>query len=79
MKNITVSVPDDVYRAARIRAAELGSSVSALVAGYLRSLSEREAEFSRLEEKQRKIQNEIRRFRAGDRLNRDEVHDRAVH
>ena len=40
MKNITVSVPDDVYRDARIRAAERGSSVSALVAEYLRSLSE---------------------------------------
>lgn len=79
MKNITVSVSDDIYRAARIRAAELGKSVSALVAEYLSSLSEREAEFSRLEAKQRTVQNEIRRFRASDRLSRDEVHDRAVH
>lgn len=79
MKNITVSVSDDVYRIARIRAAELGKSVSALVAEYLNSLSEREAEFSRLEAKQRRVQNEIRRFRARDRLSRDEVHDRAVH
>ena len=79
MKNVTVSVPDDIYRAARIRAAELGKSVSALVAEYLNSLSEREAEFSRLEAKQRRVQNEIRRFRARDRLSRDEVHDRAVH
>ena len=79
MKNITVSVSDDIYRAARIRAAELGKSVSALVAEYLSSLSEREAEFSRLEAKQRRVQNEIRRFRARDRLSRDEVHDRAVH
>jgi len=79
VKNITVSVSDDIYRAARIRAAELGKSVSALVAEYLNSLSEREAEFSRLEAKQRRVQNEIRRFRAGDRLSRDEVHDRAVH
>lgn len=79
MKNITVSVSDDIYRTARIRAAELGKSVSALVAEYLNSLSEREAEFSRLEAKQRRVQNEIRRFRAGDRLSRDEVHDRAVH
>jgi hypothetical protein len=78
VRNITVSVSDDVYRAARIRAAELGTSVSALVAGYLSSLSERETEFSRLEEKQRRIQNEIRRFRAGDRLSRDGVHARAV-
>ncbi|GAB7142692.1 hypothetical protein [Mycobacterium riyadhense] len=79
MKNITVSVSDDIYRLARIRAAELGKSVSALVAEYLNSLSEREAEFSRLEAKQRRIQNEIRQFRARERLSRDEVHDRAVH
>jgi plasmid stability protein len=78
VKNITVSVPDDVYRAARIRAAERGSSVSALVSDYLRSLSDREAEFSRLEAQQRRIQDEIESFRASDRLDRDELHDRAV-
>lgn len=78
MKNITVSVPDDVYRAARIRAAERGSSVSALVAEYLRSLSERELEFSRLESQQRRVQAQISRFRAADRLDRNEVHSRAV-
>lgn len=78
MKNITVSVSDDVYRRARIRAAELGKSVSALVAEFLSSLSEREAEFSRLEAKQQRVQGEIRRFRARDRLTRDEVHGRAV-
>jgi plasmid stability protein len=78
VKNITVSVPDDVYREARIRAAERGSSVSALVSDYLRSLSDREAEFSRLEAQQRRIQDEIESFRASDRLDRDELHERAV-
>lgn len=78
MKNITVSVPDGVYRAARIRAAERGSSVSALVGEYLRSLSEADAEFSRLEAQQRQIQAEIGRFRAGDRLGRDLIHSRGV-
>lgn len=78
MRNITVSVPDDVYRAARIRAAERGSSVSALVAEYLRGLSDRDLEFSKLEEQQRRVQQQIRRFRAGDRLAREEVHGRAV-
>jgi plasmid stability protein len=78
VKNITVSVPDDVYREARIRAAERGSSVSALVAEYLRSLSAGDAEFSRLEDLQRQVQNEIEQFSARDRLGRDEVHDRAV-
>jgi plasmid stability protein len=76
--NITVSVPDDVYRAARVRAAEQGSSVSALVAEYLRSLSEREAEFTRLEAQQRRIQKQIDCFTARDRLDREELHERAV-
>lgn len=78
MKNITVAISDDVYRQARIRAAERGKSVSALVAEFLTSLSDRESEFARLEAKQKQVQSEIRRFRASDRLSRDEVHDRAV-
>ncbi|MGH2467263.1 MAG: hypothetical protein ACRDGL_05995 [Candidatus Limnocylindrales bacterium] len=78
MKNVTVSVPDDVYRSARIRAAERGSSVSAIVTEYLRSLSGHGAEFARLEAQQRRIQRQIKRFTAEDRLGRDEIHDRAV-
>ena len=38
MRNITVSVDDGTYRRARIRAAELDTSVSALVRDYLGSL-----------------------------------------
>ncbi len=38
MKNITVSIDEETHRHARIRAAELGTSVSALVRGYLREL-----------------------------------------
>jgi hypothetical protein len=78
MPNITVTVSDEVYRAARISAAERGSSVSDLVSAYLRSLSERAAEFTRLEHEQRRVRAEIERFSAGDRLARDEVHARAA-
>ena len=77
VKNVTVSVPEDVYRTARIRAAERGTSISGLVAGYLRSLSAGN-EFERLEAQQRRIQRGIRQFRASDRLTRDELHDRAL-
>ncbi len=38
MRNITVAIDDGTYRAARIRAIELDTSVSALVRNYLRSL-----------------------------------------
>lgn len=78
MKNLTVSVPDDVYKAARVRAAEAGSSVSSLVAGYLRSLEDRDAEFARLESRQDEILTEVDSFSARDRLDRDEVHRRAL-
>jgi hypothetical protein len=77
MANITVTVPDEVYRAARVNAAEQGSSVSVLVADYLRSLSGREAEFERLEAQQSRIVEGIESFSARDRLARDEVHERA--
>ena len=38
MKNITVSVDEETHRLARIRAAELDTSVSALVRQFLQSL-----------------------------------------
>jgi plasmid stability protein len=78
MKNITVSVPDEVYRRARVRAAEEGRSLSALVVDFLKSLSAGDAEFVRLEALQREVQAGITEFAAADRLNRDAIHDRAV-
>jgi predicted CopG family antitoxin len=78
VKNITVSVPDDVYRDARVAAAQRDTSVSALVVKYLERLSGRMDQFARLEALQREVQTEIRQFRAADRLGRDEAHDRAV-
>ena len=78
MKNITVTVPEEVYRQARVRAAEQGRSVSAMVAEYLAGLTERNAEFSRLEQLQRSVHADITHFRASDRLAREEVHDRAL-
>ena len=44
MKNITVSVDDDTHRGAQVRAAQLGTSVSALVREYLMSLAGEQAD-----------------------------------
>jgi len=41
MRNITVSIDEETHRLARIRAAELDTSLSALVRGYLKGLAER--------------------------------------
>jgi plasmid stability protein len=78
VKNITVSVPDDVYRAARVEAAQRDTSVSALVVAYLERLAGWKEEFARLEALQHEVQAEISQFDAADRLSRDELHDRAV-
>ena len=76
VKNITVSVPDDVYRRARIRAAETGTSVSALVRNHLERMAIEETEFERLKRLQDEVIDSIEGFSAADRLSRDEVHDR---
>lgn len=78
MRNITVSVPDEVYRDARIRAAEQDRSVSALVADYLRGLSDGRSEFDRLQALQEEVFADATGVDASDRLGRDEVHDRAA-
>jgi len=76
VKNITVSVPDDVYRQARIRAAEQNTSVSALVRDYLVKLGSEETEFERLLRLQEEVIASLPAFSASARLSRDEVHDR---
>jgi hypothetical protein len=78
VKNITVSVPDEVYRNARVAAAQRDTSVSAMVVTFLEQLSGRMDEFARLEALQYEVQAGIHQFRGADRLSRDEVHDRAV-
>lgn len=78
MRTITVSVPEDVYRQARIKAAEQGETLSALVAQFLSSLSDTDDQFDRLLAQQEEILAEIESFRAGDRLGRDQLHDRAT-
>jgi hypothetical protein len=76
VKNITVSLPDEVYRKARIRAAERDVSVSALVREFLESLAGEESDFERRKRLQAKVIGSIRSFRAGDRRDRAEIHSR---
>ena len=76
MKNITVSLDDHTYRRARIKAAELDTSVSALVKKYLIELAGEETDFERRKRVQDEIKATIRSFSASDRLTRDEVHER---
>lgn len=83
MKNITVSVDDETYRQARVRAAEADTSVSALVRGFLEELvhgETREERFERLKRLQDDVIAQVEArgggLRAEDMLSRDELHDR---
>lgn len=79
MKNVTVSLDDESYRNARVRAAEMGRSLSALVRDYLRDLGAKESEFERLHREELKLRdklNELPPFSAADRLRRDEIYER---
>jgi len=76
VKNITVSIPDDVYRLARRKAVENDTSVSAMVREYLMDLTSLESDFERGKRLQDEVIASVKRFRACDRLTRDQVHDR---
>lgn len=90
MRNITVSIDEETHRLARIRAAELDTSVSALVRGYLKSLagcdgaeptpalpSEAERRRSKLREVIERITANDGGLRMAENLSREELYDRA--
>jgi plasmid stability protein len=78
VKNVTISLPDDVYRKARIKAAERDTSISAVVRDLLTEFASEESDFDRRKRLQDEVLASIRSFRAGDRMSREEVHDRAA-
>jgi predicted transcriptional regulator len=78
MKNITVSLNDDIYRRARMIAAQRDTSVSALVKQFLVELASGETETERLKCKEHALREHIADFDASDRLSRDDVHRRGA-
>ena len=92
MRNITVSIDDETYRRSRVRAAELDTSVSALVRRYLNRLAQgksldRTAEEATAETERERRERLLRdvfedicatrpRFRASENLPREALYDR---
>ncbi len=83
MKNITVSVDEETYRLSRIRAAENGTSVSALVREYLTALAQGRIpadSFEELQKDQDELIESILKQGGGlhppENLSRDALHDR---
>ena len=78
MKNITVPIDDETYWRARIKAAEQNTSVSALVRRFLAELAAGETDAERLKCEERALRDRIRRFTAGNRLSRKDLHERGA-
>ena len=83
MKNITISVDDELYRQARIKAAERSTSLSALFKAYLVQLTVDEGvetEFQRLQREEEELRAELRARRISlnpaHNLSREELHSR---
>lgn len=91
MKNITVSVGEEVYHAARVEAARRRKSLSALVRDYLSGLQAEDetkgggragkasAHNAEIEERNRLMESLLRRaahFRVGPKATREEMNER---
>ena len=83
MKNVTISVEDELYRSARIKAAEQSTSISALFRAFLIRLTNAEtmeSEFQRLKREEDELRTELRSRRLGlnptHNLSREELHSR---
>ena len=84
MKKITVSVDEETYRLARIRAAELDTSVSALVRDYLKSLASGSRDAEKEAERRRELMRQVFQdfeargvgLRMSENLTREELYDR---
>jgi len=83
MKNITISMDDELYRLARIKAAEQSTSISALFKAFIIRLTGSEvaeSEFQRLQREEQELRAELRARRISlnpaHNISRDELHTR---
>jgi hypothetical protein len=80
VKNITVSVDDELFHRARVVAAQQRTTLSALVRRFLEGLTGAEPAFERLRREQNELIAMIRAEYPGraaaERLSRTEVHER---
>lgn len=82
MKNVTVSLDDETYRNAKVRAAEDGRSLSSVVREVIQTYGVEGSEFERLTRERAELLDSWRRDRIGidlsHRLTREEANDREL-
>ena len=77
MPNITVTVSERTYRRARVRAAELDTSVSALVARTLEAFASEETTAETRRRRLAELRGRTPAFAAAKRLSRADLYNRA--
>jgi len=75
LRNVTITLEEDVVRWARIRAAEENSSVSRLVSDLLRRLMQRHERFERSRREFERLGSAV--ISVGPYPRREELHDRS--
>ncbi len=76
-RNLTVTLPAELVRRAKVAAAERDTSISALVASYLEQLTGDADDYDELWRRERSIMRQGLRMRIGEMTwTRAELHDR---
>ena len=78
MKNVTITLPDDLARWLRVRAAEDDRSVSRWVTGLLAGMRRREDEYEVAMKQFMAVKTRRMEWVDGRKPTREELHDRAV-
>lgn len=77
LRNLTLSLPSDLVRRAKIVAAQRDTSVSALVAAYLASLAQEADDYERTWHEERQLMARGLPLRIGEMTwSRSDVHER---
>jgi hypothetical protein len=81
MKQITLDLDDATFDSAETQAKQAGTSLSSLMLGFLHQFAAaRDSEFEKLEKQETILHQRLRErgavFAAGNRLTRDELHER---
>jgi plasmid stability protein len=76
MANLTITLDDELLRRARVRAAELGTSVNAVLREHLQTWTAAREERQRAADKILEAAKRSRASSGGRRWTRDELHER---
>jgi hypothetical protein len=76
MKEIIVKVDDELYDRAKESVADLESSISERVTSYLKALNGDDARIAAARSRMKELFNTTTGFGVGQKLSRDEMHER---